>query len=341
MFRTRDPKTRIRAVANEVDVTDIRQGKGVPESRTVLVTDYMGDDTRVEEEILSVAGIDVIVAPSRDPQSWLDIARNADGILTRHAPITADTIGRLTRCRIISRYGTGTDNIDVAAAEARGIRVKCVEAYSTSEVADHAWAMALTLWRSIPLFHKRIVSGGWQPDPLPKIRRLRGQTLGLVGFGRIAAGVASRAQASGMEVVAYDPYATIPHDVSRVLAVDELIAQSDIISLHAPLTNETRHIVNDHSLASANGSILINASRGALLDMNSAIDALDHGRLTGLGLDVFEDEPLPIASRIRSRSDVLLTPHIGYYSIDSLHEAKVRSTNAIVNTLAEPKSLPL
>jgi len=306
-----------------------------PRSRTVLITDYMGDDTRLEEEILTSAGIDVIVAPSRDPQSWLDIAPSADGILTRHAPITADTVRRLTQCRIISRYGTGTDNIDTDAAAAYGIRVTWVEAYSTSEVADHAWAMALALWRAIPLFHEHIASGGWQPARLPTIRRLRGRTLGLVGFGRIAASVASRAQASGMELVAYDPYATLPDDVSRAPTIDELVAHSDIISLHAPLTKETRHIVNDDSLASANGSLLINASRGALVDMNSAVNALDQGRLTGLGLDVFEDEPLPITSKIRNRPDVLLTPHVGYYSIDSLQEAKARSTNAIVDALAE------
>ena len=302
--------------------------------KRVLITDYMGDDTSLEESIFGEAGIEVTVAASKDPRSWLKAALEVDGILTRHAPITASTIGQLAKCRIISRYGTGTDNIDVPSAEEHGIQVAYVAGYSTSEVADHSWAMALGLSRSVPLFDGLIANGGWQPERLPTIRRLEGQTIGLIGFGRIGAAVGQRARASGMNVLAFDPYATLPPEVEAAASVEEVMGRSAIISLHAPLTADTRHIINDRSLQLAKGAILINASRGALIDLEAALRALDSGNLVGLGLDVFEVEPLPSSSEVRGRPDVLLTPHVGYYSVDSLQEAKTRSSLEIVRVLA-------
>jgi D-3-phosphoglycerate dehydrogenase len=151
-------------------------------SKRVLITDYMRDDTDLEESILNEAGIEVTVAESQDPSSWLSAALEADGTLTRHAPITADTIKQLAQCRIISRYCTGTDNIDAGSAEEQGIQVAYVAGYSTSEVADHSWAMALGLSRGVPLFNCLIADGGWQPAPLPTIHRLEGQTIGLIGY---------------------------------------------------------------------------------------------------------------------------------------------------------------
>lgn len=300
-----------------------------------VITDYMGDDPSLEEELLTAAGFDVFVAPSTDPASWADHAIDADAVLTRHAPVRSETIGQMQRCRIISRYGTGHDNIDVDAAAAKGIVITNVPGYGTDEVADHTMALLLMAARHADVLLESVRDGGWTPDPLPPIRRIRGRRLGLLGLGKIGAAVAERALGFGLEVHAYDPFVSdAPRGVTLIDDVDDLVRGSHFVSLHAPLTPETQHVLDAGRLALLpEGAVVINVARGGLLDLDAAIDALESGRLAGLAIDVAETEPLPANHRARDLPGLILTPHVGYYSLASVEEAKRRSVGEIIRVV--------
>lgn len=309
-----------------------------------VITDYMGDDTNLECQLLEAAGFDVFVAPSTDPTTWAHQAVDADAILTRHAPVRADTIGRLQRCKVISRYGTGHDNIDLPAAQAKRIIVTNVPGYCTDEVADHAMTLLLMAARHTDVVSASVRSGGWTPQPLPPIQRIRGRRLGLIGFGRIGAGVAARAAAFGLEVWAYDPFLEQPPPgVEMVDTVDELLARSDFVSLHAPLTSETRHILDTKRLALLPpGAVVVNVARGGLLDLDAAVEALRSGHLSAVAIDVTEQEPPPPEHPARNTPGIFLTPHVGYYSQTSVEEAKRRSVGEIIRVVSgEPAENPV
>lgn len=312
--------------------------------RRCVITDYMGDDTSLEEELLGQAGFDVFVATSPDPETWAGRAAEADAILTRHAPVRADTIRLLKRCRVISRYGTGHDNIDIEEALSRGIVVTNVPGYCTDEVADHAMTLLLMAARHVDVLTNSVRAGDWTPNPLPPIRRIRGRRLGLIGLGRIGAAVGVRAQAFGLQVHAYDPFVSkAPDDVVIEESVEELLRSADFVSLHAPLTHNTKHILDTDRLALLpEGAIVINVSRGGLLDLGALLDALDAGRLAGAAIDVAEQEPLPPDDRSRNHPGLIVTPHMGYYSTTSVEEAKRRSASEIIRVInGEPPENPV
>jgi D-3-phosphoglycerate dehydrogenase len=304
-------------------------------TRLCVITDYMGDDTTEEESMLSAQDIDVFVAPSTNPTEWIDAAIEADAILTRHAPIERATIEALKKCRIIARYGTGYDNIDADAAAQANIVVTAVVDYATPEVADHAMALILSLVRALPSFQRSIVAGGWTPTPIPLVPRLEGKTLGLFGFGRVGSAVARRASGFGLNTIVYDPYLTQPvANVERITAVEELLGRSEILSLHAPLTDETRGVIDRMAIERLPpGAIIVNVARGGLLDLEAAMDALDHGHLGGLGIDVAAVEPLAADHRIRRHDRAIVTPHVAYYSTGSVIDAKHQSVGEIIRVL--------
>jgi D-3-phosphoglycerate dehydrogenase len=301
----------------------------------------MGDDADLERELLGDEGVDVFVSKSPRPGAWINAARKADAILTRHAPIRGGDIRQLERCRIIARYGTGHDNIDVGAAAERGITVTFVPDYCADEVADHTLCLLLAAARHLPSLTDSVRSGGWTPRPLPPIQRLRGLTLGLLGCGRIGAAVAARARSFGFEIVAYDPYATeLPDGVARAYSVEELVERSHILSLHAPVTPETEGVLDAARIARMpEGAILINVARGRLVDLDAAIAALASGRLAALALDVLDEEPPPADHPVRALPGALITPHVAYYSISSVEEAKRRSVEEVLRALAGQEPL--
>lgn len=300
-----------------------------------VVTDYPGDDTTLEEELLAGAGIQTFVASSPDPRSWEEIAVTADAILTRHAPIRAATIGRLTRCLIIARYGTGYDNIDAQAAQRRGIAVTNVPDYCVDEVADHTIALLLMAARSLPTFTAATRSG-WTPHPLPRVDRLAGKTMGLIGLGRIGRAVAQRARSFGLRLVAHDPFlSALPDGIDDAPSVDVLLTMSDIVTLHAPLTDATRHLLDAERLERLpRGAIVLNVARGGLLDLDAAVLLVERGHLAAVAVDVAEIEPLPIEHPARDCPGVIVTPHVGYYSEQSVVEAKRRAVTEVLRVLA-------
>jgi D-3-phosphoglycerate dehydrogenase len=300
-----------------------------------VITDYMGDDTTLEESLLSEAGFEAFVASSHEPENWAEQAVGADAILTRHAPVREDLIRRLEKCKVISRYGTGHDNIDVPAAHERGIVVTNVPDYCTPEAADHTMALLLASARHLGVLSDSVRQGDWTPDPLPPILRIGGRTLGMVGYGRIGAAVAERARAFGLRVWVYDPYLkTDPEGARRFDDLDEMLGQSDFLTFHTPLTDETRGLLDERRIGLLpEGAIVVNCARGPMVDIPALIAALESGHLAAAALDVTPQEPPDVDDPVRRVPGLLVTPHTAYYSQTSVEEAKRNSVGEIIRVI--------
>lgn len=284
----------------------------------VAITDYEYETISAERAVLEAAGIECRDFQCKTEEDVIRQAAGCDGLIVQYAPITARVIAALERCRVIVRYGIGVDNVDVAAATAKGIFVCNVPDYGVEDVANHAFAFLLALAKKIPQQQAQMHSGGWGYAEIKPITRLSCCTLGLLGFGRIPQQVCIRAKAFGMKVIAHDPYL----DPEKIRAAgagpvdfDTLLAQSDFLSCHCPLTPSTRHWIDRRALAKMKKSAcLINTSRGGLICEADLIDALRSGVIAGAGLDVFETEPLPKDSPLRGMPQLLLTGHAAWYS---------------------------
>lgn len=300
-----------------------------------VITDYMGDDTVWEEAELRSAGIETFTAPTRSASDWLAQARDADAVITRHAQIGRSDIEQMKKCRIIARYGVGFDNIDVTTARNAEITVTNVPDFCAPEVAEHVIGLMLAVERAIVRFDSVIRAGGWQPKPLPDIRPISGLRMGLIGVGRIGQEVAARAAAFGMVVHAFDPYVTMPRSIVAHNTVEDLVKASDVLSLHLPLTDGTRRMIDAKMIARMpSGSSLINCGRGGLCDEPAVLAALDSEKLRGAGLDTFESEPLSSDSDLRGHPKVVCTPHVGYMSVRSVLEAKRGCVREVIRALS-------
>jgi D-3-phosphoglycerate dehydrogenase len=288
----------------------------------VVVTDYVF--ANLDPETAALAGV-ADVLPFRTfpgPDALLEAARDADGLIINQAPITASVIDRLEKCKVMVRYGVGIDTIDLAAATRKGIMVVNVPGYCTADVADHAMTLALGLVRKLPRAIDYLRSGGWSQEPLRPIRRLSSLTLGLYGFGRIGRAVAQRAKGFGFRLIGCDPYVSdevfASHGVDRVME-DALLAGSDVLSLHMPANDETRNIVNEDRLSKMKkGMLLVNTARGGLIDTPALLKALESGHVGGAALDVLDVEPMPADHPLWKHENVFLTPHLAWYSEESL-----------------------
>lgn len=286
----------------------------------VLVTDTDMPSFEIEEEVLRPLGAEVHLSPSGDEKSLVEEASRADAIMVGYVPVREPVIAAAARhgCRAIVRYGIGYDNVDVAAADRHGIPFANVPDYCQDEVADHTMAMLLAQARKLPDAIRSVHEGGWD-IPKGQVPRIQGQRLGLIGFGRIGRRVAARALAFGLEVHAFDPVSQIDlPGVQTARSVVDVFEAADYVSLHLPLTDKTRHIVDLGVLKAARKKpVLINTARGGLVDLDAVLEALDQGMLSGVALDVFETEPLPIDHPLRVHPAALITPHMSYYSNDS------------------------
>ena len=286
--------------------------------------------------VAKIGGV-IIQAKSGTPEAILEVARNADAILTTYAKVTTEVVEALTKCKIIARFGIGVDNVDIDMATKKGIVVTKVPDYCIDEVSDHAMALLLSIVRKIPYSNKLVQGGRWEMPAVVPIARLRGRTLGLVGFGRIPQLVAPKAQAFGINVVTYDPF--VPKDVLEKAKVkhvelEELLKTSDYVSLHCPLMPETKHIMNAKTFAMMKpGSYIVNTGRGPLIDEVALAAALDKGQLAGAALDVVEKEP-PTDSPIIGRDNVIITPHTAFYSEEALSDLQAKAAEEVVRVLS-------
>jgi D-3-phosphoglycerate dehydrogenase / 2-oxoglutarate reductase len=286
------------------------------------------------------------MAASPAADDILKVARDADAILVTYARLPAELLRQLTRCKAIGRFGLGVDNIDIKAAAELGITVTYVPDYCMHEVSDHAMALLLALARKIP-FSNRLVQGGrWEMPAVVPIHRLAGRVLGLVGFGNIPRALTPKAKAFGLRVVAHDPF--VGGDALAAAGVeeksfDELLAISDFVSVHAPLTPGTRGLFNaDAFRKMKKGSILINTARGPLVDEAALIAALDAGHLGAAALDVVEVEPPAPDSRLLGRDNLILTPHTAFYSVEALDELQTKCASDVARVLlGEPPVYPV
>ena len=298
----------------------------------VVVTDQVFPSLDVEREILASIDATVEVADGT-ADGVAALAADADALLNTYLPIGSDLIDSLERCRIIARYGIGVDNVDLTKAKGAGIVVTNVPDYSVEEVASHALALILALLRKLPQADAYLRSGGWGIEGMRPLRRISELTFGLVGFGRIARRLASSVEALGATLVAHDPYVAPGPGMPEMVSLGELAARADVISIHSPLTPETEGMINRRFIDQMKpGAILINTSRGKLVVLDDVIAALQSGHLGGAGLDVFETEPLDPA-RINGIPHLLATPHMAYYSEESLRESQRKAATQIVKVL--------
>jgi D-3-phosphoglycerate dehydrogenase / 2-oxoglutarate reductase len=290
------------------------------------------------EKVLRPLGARLNLSASGAVPDILAVARDADALLVCYAKLPGDLIRELTRCKVIGRTGLGVDNIDLAAARERKIAVTYVPDYCMDEVSDHAMALLLALVRKVPFANALVQGGRWEMAAVAPIHRLRGRTLGLVGFGNIPRALAPKAKAFGLKVLACDPF--VARDAFASLGVegvgfDELLAASDFVSVHAPLTPQTRGLINASAFAKMKpGALLINTARGPLVDERALIGALHSGRLGGAALDVLETEPPPKDSPLIGRTNVVLTPHTAFYSVEALEELQTKCATDVARVLS-------
>lgn len=301
----------------------------------VVVLDDGYPDYETERTILAAAGAELVLSPCRGDAAKAALAMaEADGVLVRETPIDAAAIAT-TQARVIVRYGVGYDNIDTAAAAARGIVVCNVPDHGTEEVSDHALALLLAAIRRVAEADRRVRAHGWGLPIDRKIHRMRSGTLGLIGYGRIGAAFHRKAAALGYaRVLVHDPFVREVPAGASLASLDTIAAESDAISLHAPLTNATRHIIGRGFLALAKPTlVLVNTARGGLIDESALAAALAEGRVLAAGLDVYENEPLRHDSPLRSLDNVVLTDHSAWYSEEAIAELQRKAAQEVARVL--------
>jgi D-3-phosphoglycerate dehydrogenase / 2-oxoglutarate reductase len=302
----------------------------------VLVTDYAWEDLEMERAILKRIGATPVAAKHGSEDELESLAVDADGILTTWKPVTEGVIRAAVQCRAIGRYGVGLDNVDVRYATSVGIVVTNVPNYCLDEVSDHAMALLLSLARKVTFFDRAIKRGKYDPEPEGPIFRLRGKTLGILGFGRIGRRLAQKAEAFGLHVIASTRSGKAGSESNvRHGPLSEVLEQSDFVSVHMPLTEETRHLLNYEAFRQMKRSaFLINTSRGGLVDPAGLLRALNEGLIAGAGLDVFEPEPPPANDPLVLHPRVIATPHAAFNSRESLEELRTTAANQMVELLS-------
>ncbi|HUL89649.1 MAG TPA: C-terminal binding protein [Pseudolabrys sp.] len=309
----------------------------------IAVTDSVFPSLDPAKEALARLNPTYRMSKSVNADDIVAVARDADAVLVTYAKLTREVLTQFTRCKAIGRFGLGVDNIDLVTAKEKGIAVNYVPDYCIREVSDHAMALLLALIRKIPLSNKLVQNGRWEMPAVVPIRRIEGTVLGLVGFGHIPRLVAPKAQAFGIKVIAYDPYAK--PEIFRAAGVegvdfDTLLKTSDYVSMHAPLLPATRGMMNAAAFAKMKkGAYIVNTARGPLIDEPALIAALDSGQVGGAGLDVVTAEPLAKNSPLLGRDNVIISPHTAFYSIEALNELQVKCASDVARVLNGEKAV--
>ena len=303
----------------------------------VVVTDSPFPSLDPAKKALEEANAEVVQAPSSSEEDIIKAAENADAILVTYAKLNENILRSLKNCKAIGRFGIGVDNIDLKVAGELGISVNYVPDYCLDEVSDQAMAMIISMARKIPQSNKLVQSGRWEMPAVVPMYRLRGKTVGLIGFGNIPRLMTPKAQAFGFNVIASDPYA--PKELFEKYGVesvsmDELYERSDFISVHAPLLPETKGLVNKDAFKKMKDTaIIVNTARGPLINEKDLIEALDKNIIGGAGLDVVETEPLPENSPLIGRDNVILAPHTAFYSVEALEELQTKAASDVARVL--------
>jgi D-3-phosphoglycerate dehydrogenase / 2-oxoglutarate reductase len=301
----------------------------------VLVTDYAWPSLDIERAVLAEAGVTIIEAQTGDEDELVALAPNVDGILTCWKQVSSVVLDASPGCRIVARYGVGLDNIATEHATRLGIVVTNVPDYCVDEVSEHAIALALALARKIVTFSRQTRGGAWDNAAAGHIHRIRGQTLGIVGCGRIGQATGAKAHALGMHVVGFDKYQRqVPHEIELVATLDELLERADIVSVHLPLTPETESLVGEAQLRRMkHRAFLVNTARGPIVEKSALIQALKEGWIAGAGIDVLPQEPPDTADPLLQLDTAIVTPHASFYSEESTVELQRRTAECVADLL--------
>lgn len=303
----------------------------------VVVSDWEFEDLSYEKAILDNEEIELVSVQCITEQDVIAHCHDADAIINSYAPINQRVIKELKKCKVISRYGVGVNNIDLEAATEKGICVANVPDYCIDEVSDHALALLLSWARKIPFADKATKEKDWDYKLSGPIYRLKGRILGLIGFGKISQRLAEKAAPLGLKVIAYDPY--FPKEVAlekgvELVSLDEICSKSDIISVHVPLTNETNGIIGKKQLESMKKeTFIINTSRGPAIDEEALIHALETDQIAGAALDVTEEEPIRRDHPFLSMDHIIVTPHVAWYSEEAEREVRSKVAMAVADVL--------
>jgi D-3-phosphoglycerate dehydrogenase len=305
--------------------------------RVLLLTPHLQKLDGPFRDVLRGAGMELVLPPQGanpfDPAALQELLRGIDGVIASTEPYTHEVL-RGTSLKVIARTGVGYDAIDVAAATELGIAVTITPGTNHDSVAETAVTLMLGVYRGLPWRYKEVLTGQWTRCALP---RLVGKTIGLVGLGRIGKAMVPRCQGLALRVIAHDPFADAQFAAAnsvRLCSFEELLDEADIVSLHLPASATTTNLINAQALARMKrGSVLINTSRGALVDEDALVAALRSGHLLGAGLDVFKIEPLPLDSPLLKLDNVLMLPHIAGLDEDSLQSTATLAAQCVVDIL--------
>jgi D-3-phosphoglycerate dehydrogenase / 2-oxoglutarate reductase len=301
----------------------------------VVITDCDHDSVDPERAVLDGHDVALRVLQCRTPEEVADQAGDADVLINQYVPITAEVLDALPRCRLVVRYGVGVDNVDVEAATAGGVWVANVPDYGRDEVADHTLALALAVLRGVVVLDRSVREGRWDLEAARPLRRLATLTYGVVGCGAIGSAVAGRAAGLGMAVLGYDVEGVASGPPIQRVPLEELLANADLVSLHAALTPDSHHLIDAGALARMRPSaFLVNTARGGLVDAAALLAALDAGALAGAALDVLEGEPPDeLGWRLARHPRVVATPHAAWYSEEAFHTLKTEVAREALRVL--------
>jgi D-3-phosphoglycerate dehydrogenase / 2-oxoglutarate reductase len=306
--------------------------------KVVLVTDYTWPSVEPEAEVLAAVGARLLVAQTGEEDELVRLAPEADGILTCFAKVTGRVIAAAERLQVIGRYGIGVDNIAVDEATHRAIPVTNVPAYCLDEVAEHVLAMVLSHARGLRSYDRAVHEGDWSLGRGAPIHRVAGRVLGIVGYGKIGQCLAAKARGLALESIAYDPLLS-PEQIREAGAepvnLAELAARADFVSVHVPLTTDTRDLVGEKLLRSMKPTaFLVNAARGGIVNQDALLRALEEGWIAGAGVDVFEPERLPVDHPLLAQESLIPTPHVAFYSEESVRELEILAAQNVAAILS-------
>ncbi|MBM7570374.1 C-terminal binding protein [Aquibacillus albus] len=310
----------------------------------VYVTDWEYKDLSYEKKVLTDDNIEFIPTQCRTEEEVISACKDADALINQYAPISRKVIEAMPYLKVISRYGVGVNTIDLDAATEKGISVANVPDYCMDEVSDHALALIMGCTRKVVLLNNQVKQKNWDFKVSKPIFRLRDRTVGLVGYGKIPQALAKKVKALGMNVIAFDPY--FPPSIAeaqgvKLVSLEQLCEQSDIISVHAPLTKGTEGMIGEAEFKLMNQeTVIINTSRGPVIDEKAMINALQDGLIAAAGLDVLETEPIDPSNPLLTMDNVILTPHVAWYSEESEEEMRTKVAKNVTQVLLNEEYPP-
>jgi D-3-phosphoglycerate dehydrogenase / 2-oxoglutarate reductase len=300
----------------------------------VVITDCDHGSIEEEKEEFGRIGAELILAQVKEEKDLIRACKEADGLINQYSLLTRTVLEQLPKCKVLARYGVGVDSIDLKAATDLGIIVANVPDYCMDEVANQTIAMILTLIRKTAFFDRKVKSGEWDFHSGIPIHRTKGKTLGLIGCGKIGLEVAKRISAFGVKVMTFDPYLEKAPEEVELKDFDTVLKESDFVSIHCPLNDSTQHLIGEKEFKKMGKKpLIVNTSRGPIIDEKALIRALKEGLVSGAGLDVLENEPPDSKNPMLKMENVILSPHIGFYSEESISELKRRTAKNVADVL--------